>query len=54
MWYFYIFYPVFDKYFLEKLNVNFCSYESSQSPTNAVNIKCSPYKTYNYVRYIKI
>jgi hypothetical protein len=27
---------------------------SSQSPTNALNIRCSPYKTYNYIKYIKI
>jgi hypothetical protein len=24
------------------------------SPTNALDISCSPYKTYNYVKYIKI
>jgi hypothetical protein len=29
-------------------------YPSSQSPTNALAISCSPYKTYNYVKYIKI
>jgi hypothetical protein len=27
---------------------------SSQSPTHALDISCSPYKTYNYVKYIKI
>jgi hypothetical protein len=27
---------------------------SSQSPTNALDISCSPHKTYNYVKYIKI
>jgi hypothetical protein len=27
---------------------------SSQSPTNALDISCSPYKTYKYVKYIKI
>jgi hypothetical protein len=27
---------------------------SSQSPINALDISCSPYKTYNYVKYIKI
>jgi hypothetical protein len=27
---------------------------SSQGPTNALDISCSPYKTYNYVKYIKI
>jgi hypothetical protein len=28
--------------------------ESSQSPTNALNIRCSPYKTYDYIKYMKI
>jgi hypothetical protein len=28
--------------------------QSSQSPTNALDVSCSPYKTYNYVKYIKI
>jgi hypothetical protein len=27
---------------------------SSQSPTNALNISCIPYKTYNYIKYMKI
>jgi hypothetical protein len=27
---------------------------SSQSPSNALDISCSPYKTYNYEKYIKI
>jgi hypothetical protein len=28
--------------------------KSSLCPTNALNIRCSPYKTYNYIKYIKI
>jgi hypothetical protein len=28
--------------------------QSSQSPTNALDLSCSTYKTYNYVKYIKI